>query len=715
VRIGNRGPAGGLWWRIPAALAVWIVVATPQLAAIVAYKLYAKYAAGLPAVPDLDEYARAAPRSSRILAADGTVLAEIPFVVGKEAGHRFWVPYAELPPRLIEALLAAEDLRFFEHGGVDPRAIVRAALANWRAGHTVEGASTITQQVARNLLPVEIGRERSFRRKAREMILARRIERSYTKQQILETYANHVFLGSGAYGVAAAARAYFAKPLGDLTLAETAMIAGMAQAPGRTDPWQNPDAAKARRDEVLARMLRAHMIDRADHDLAAAAPLGLRAPIDPYGTIAPWITEQARQEIAEIAPEDFARGGLDVWTTALPAAAVQAEQAARAGSNALAARHADQHEAPPQVGVYAFDRVTGYVEATVGGLSWSASKFDRATQACRQPGSAFKPIVYVAALEHDTITPGTPLRDAPVSEYDEDHDVFWKPRNEGKAFRGVVLAQDALAASLNAPAVDVIDRVGPARAVAMAERLGITTKLDPVRPIVLGSSCVIPAELARAFGVFASGGHLPQPIVITHVMMRGEPVLDRGSGYDPFASEDVRLDRLVAGIGGDGDAPVLDTRTSFLITTMLAEVTRSGTAYEAHTLGRPCAGKTGTTNDDSDAWFVGFTGRVVAAVWVGHDDQSHKLGGREEGAHAALPIWMDTIRALEGDRPAVAVPPAPPDGVVQARVDRATGLLAASGAGGAEDLWFRAGTAPTETVNGVRDVPRSLDRVARDF
>ncbi len=718
VRIGNRAPAGGLWWKIPAVLAAWAVVAAPQIATIAAYRLYARYAAGLPAVPDLDAYAREAPRSNRILAADGTVLAEIPFVVGKEAGHRFWTPYADLPPRLVDALLAAEDIRFFQHGGVDAHAIVRAALANWRAGRTVEGASTITQQVARNLLPQEIGNERSLRRKAREMILARRIERRWSKQRILETYANHVFLGSGAYGVAAAARAYFAKPLASLSLHEMALVAGMAQAPGRTDPWQNPDAARARRDEVLGRMWRAGMIDDDEHRAAVAAPLGLRAPVDPYGTIAPWITEAARREIVEIDPDDFARGGLDVVTTALPVAAVETEAAARAGADALAARHPGDEA--PQVGLIAYDHVTDYVEAIVGGVGGGpggaqASRFDRALQACRQPGSAFKPIVYLAALERDAITPGTPLRDAPVAEYDEDRDLFWKPHNEGKSFRGVALAQDALAASLNAPAIDVLDRIGAESAVAMARRLGLTTKLDPVRPIVLGASCVIPAEMARGFGVFATRGRLPSPTVITRVVMRGTPIVDRGSGWDPFAPEDVRLDRFVAGLDARAAAPAIDEQTAFLMSSMLAEVTRTGTAHDAHALGRPAAGKTGTTNDNSDAWFVGYTGRLVAAVWVGHDDQAKKLGTREEGAHAALPIWMAVVRLLEADRAPVPVPGPPPDGVVQARVDRATGLLSAPRAGGAIDLWFRFGTAPTQRVDEVRDLPRELDRVARDF
>ena len=697
-------------WAVPVALLVWSIVAAPQVAAIALVELYKRTAAGLPDVPDLDLLARTAPRTNLILAADGTVLAEIPFVVGKAAGHRFWARYEDIPERLVQAILAAEDVRFFSHGGVDLVAIVRAARANVRAGHTVEGASTLTQQLARALLPEEIGTERTFRRKAREAILARRMERRWSKEQILEAWANQVFLGSGSYGVAAAARAYFGKPLADLTVAECALIAGLAQAPGRADPTVDPAAARARRDEVLDRMLRAGFLAEAEHAAAIAEPLVLHPPAVAYGHVAAWATERARREVVAAMPIDWARGGVVVETSILPLVDAVAEDAVVSGAARVAGRHGT---ASPQGAAVLYDHATGYVEALVGGLDFQASKFDRTTQACRQPGSAFKPVVYGAALEHDAITPGTPLRDAPVSEWDDEQGVFWKPKS-GHAYRGVALAQDALAASLNSPSIEVLDRIGPAAAIDLARRLGISTELAPVRPLVLGASCVIPWEMARAFGAFAERGALPAPSVVVRVFARDREELDRGSPWDPFASPARRLDRLAARLTASG-TPALDAQTVYLLDSMMAEGVRSGTGHGARAIGRPAAGKTGTTNDSTDAWFIGFTGRVVAAVWVGHDDPAIKLGAGEDGAHAALPIWVDIVEAAEQGRRPLPVPGPAPPGIVRAVIDRETGLLAQPGAGGAVLLPFRAGTAPTETVGGSVQEVRDIDRLSHQF
>jgi penicillin-binding protein 1A len=713
VRVANRSD-GGWWWRLPTFALLVVLIAAPAIAGAIALGLLRRWARDLPPVPDLAAWEARAPRTSRIVAADGTVLAELPFRDGPEVGYRDLIRFDDLPPTLVHAILAAEDVRFFRHGGFDLSAMARAAWMNWRAGRVVEGASTITQQVARNLLPVEIGDERSVRRKVREALMARAIEQRWSKREVFEVYANFVFLGANAYGVRAAARAYFDEPLAALDPAQAALLAGLIQAPGRLDPWRAPDAARARRDEVLTRMRRAGFLDDAGLTRARAAPLGLRRPRRAYGRIAPWYTERARRLIEEALPDDVARGGLTIETAALPALAADAQAALRARTDALDRRD------PPEAAGLVWDLHTGYVEALVGGRAWSASQFDRVAQACRQPGSAWKPIVYGAALEAGAITEGTPLRDAPVTEYDEARGVFWKPR-AGHAFRGVALAADALAHSLNAPAIDVLDRVGTGPVIALARRLGITTEVADLRPMALGASCVKPIELARAYATFARGGWALSPHLVVRVG-RGDVVLfDATVPEDPGLAPARRLDRLAWAAGrdparrvsADGDR-LVDPDTAFLIDDMMRGVVERGTATAARRAGRPAAGKTGTTNANVDAWFVGFTHRVVTAVWVGHD-QPASLGSHDDGAHAALPLWMDLVGRAEGTRPPAPAVGPPPADLVQVRIDRDTGLLAAHGAGGAIDLWFRRGTEPTETAGRKTSIPTDFGRAAHEF
>jgi penicillin-binding protein 1A len=486
---------------------------------------------------------------------------------------------------------------------------------------------------SRNLLPAEIGSERSARRKVREALLARMIEKRWTKRDVLEVYLDYVFLGEGAYGMAAGARAYFDRDVGQLDLAQSALLAGLIQSPGRLDPFHHPDAAKARRDEVLARMARAKLIDEPTRAAAAAQPITLHKPHPSYGTRVPWYTEQVRQLVAGALPEDFARGGLTVETAALPALGTQLQRDAVAHSSAW-------HGA--QVGALVWDHRTGYVEALVGGTRWGTTdKFDRMTQSCRQPGSAFKPIVYGAALAAGAITPGTALRDAPVSEYDEVTNTHWKPKS-GSHFRGVVLAQDAFASSLNAPAIDVFDRAGAAAVVALAKKLGITSPLVELRPLALGASCVKPIELARVFAIIARRGWAIAPRLAVRIRRGDDVLFDAAVPEDPTLDAARRFDRLEAladadpaeRVSADGGA-LLDEPVAYQLEDMMAAVVDRGTAASAAALGRPAAGKTGTTNDNTDAWFIGFTGRALAAVWIGFDDPATKLGPTGDGAHAA--------------------------------------------------------------------------------
>jgi penicillin-binding protein 1A len=714
VAVANRRD-GGWWWRLPVVALLWLGLATPIAAGCAVAMALRRWARDLPEVPDLAAWQADAPQTSLVLAADGSHLAELPFRDGKVIGHRTLVPLDRLPAQLVGAVLAAEDVRFFAHRGVDYPAIARAARINYQAGRVVEGASTITQQVARNLLPREIGSERSVRRKVREALLARAIERRWTKRDILETYLDFVFLGEGAYGMAAAARAYFDRDVGEIDLPQAALLAGLIQAPGRLDPFHHPAAARARRDEVLARMARAHLIDAAAQARAAATPLTLARPRRSYGSRAPWYTEQVRRLIAGALPRELARGGLTIDTAALPALA--AELAAGAGAQA-------DRWGGAEVAALIWDHRTGYVEALVGGRAWGADRFDRAVQSCRQPGSAWKPMVYGAALAAGAITPGTALRDAPIAEYDEATGAHWKPRS-GDRFRGVVLAQDAFAASLNAPAIDVFDRIGAGPVIALARRLGITTALSELRPMALGASCVKPIELARAYAAIARRGWAIAPHFAIRVRRGDAARFDTTVPEDPWLDPARRIDRMAATAGDDPaervGAPggrlggrLIDEQVAFQLADMMSAVVARGTASAAAALGRPAAGKTGTTNDNTDAWFVGFTGRVLGVVWVGFDDPAHKLGPEGDGAHAALPLWMRAVRAAEGSRPPTAVPGPPPDGMERVAIDRETGLVAAPGTGGLP-LWFRPGTAPTEVAGQPGTSPTDFGRSSSEF
>lgn len=704
--------SGGWWWRLPILAVLWLAIAAPIVVGLVVASTLRSWAHDLPEVPDLSQWLANAPQTSYIVAADGSRLAELPF--RDEAGvvgHRMLAELDEMPPQLVGAVLAAEDVRFFQHHGVDYRAMVRAAWANYQAQRVVEGASTITQQVARNLLPLEIGKERSMRRKLREALLARAIEARWTKREILAVYLNFVFLGQNAYGMVAAARAYFDKPVGELDLAESALLAGLIQAPSRLDPFHHPEAAKTRRDEILARMARAHLIDETTRAQTSAAPISVKRPHATYGTRIGWYTEAVRQLVAGAFPDDVSRGGIVIETAALPALGTQLQADAVAHAEKWA-----QKKQTPQIAALLWDHKTAYVEALVGGRAWHGDKFDRLLQSCRQPGSAFKAIVYGSALETGAITPGTPLRDAPVSEYDEATNTMWKPKS-GNRFRGVVLAQDAFASSLNAPAIDVFDRAGSDNVIKFARRLGVSTPLVDVRPMALGASCMKPIELAHAYAVIARRGWAVAPRLAIRVRRADRVLFDATVPEDPWLDSARRLDRIAFAAGkdpaerieADGEQLVSEP-VAFQLIDMMRAVVERGTAA-AMNIGRPAGGKTGTTNDNTDAWFVGFTARELGVVWIGFDDPAVKLGNEGDGAHAALPLWSRAMRAAEGDRAKQPLPGEPPPGMVQVTIDRETGLLGGDG----EPLWFRDGTQPTETAGQIGTSPTDFGRTSREF
>jgi penicillin-binding protein 1A len=444
-------------------------------------------------------------------------------------------------------------------------------------------------------------------------------------------------------------------------------------------------------------------------------PSALRPPPPRTGELLPWYTEAARRLVAQALPAELARGGLTIETAALPAVGLRLELAA-AGH---AQRWRTAEGVRPELAALWWDTRTGYVEALYGGNDWRASQFDRVIQACRQPGSAWKLLVYGAALEAAAITPGTPLLDAPVTEYNEVENVFWKPKS-GDRFRGLVLAEDAFAASLNAPAIDVLGRVGGGRVIELARRLGITTPIVDGGPLALGASCVEPLQLARAYAVVLRGGWDLAPRLVVRVR-RGQDVLfDASVPEDPQLSAAVRFDRAAAVAGRPPDERVaaagrgrlLDERIAFQLRHMLRAVVERGTATAARRIGREVLGKTGTTNDNTDAWFVGASARALGVVWLGFDDPQRNLGPGGDGAHAALPWWLDGLRAVEGRRPAAPVLPPPPAAMERVRIDRESGLRATAGG---LPLWFRTGSAPMEQAGTPSPISPDFGRTTREF
>ena len=583
---------------------------------------------------------------------------------------------ADIPLVLINAVLAAEDHRFFDHGGVDLRGLLRAAWTNLRAGRVMQGGSTITQQLIKNRL---VGSRRTFLRKANEAWLATLVEWRYPKPQILEAYLNEIYLGQrggrAIRGVGAAARAYFRKEVHQLTPAEAALIAGMIRAPNNYSPAANPERARARRDVVLARMRELGSLSPADHQAARAEPVRV-PPAMVTGQPAPYFTDHVRAELEQ----RFGDRGepVRVYTSLDLALQRFAESAIVRGLDRLETRVPRLRRDDParrlQAALVALDPVTGEIRALVGGRDYTQSQFNRATQARRQPGSAFKPIVYLAALrqrgdERPALTAGSLVDDVPIAITVNNE--TWSPRNYQDRYEGRVTVRRALEQSLNAATVRVADVVGLPAVIDTARALGFEATLAPVPAMALGAFEATPLELARAYMPLANGGRRP---------------------VGAFAVRALR-DRDGDTVTADTDeaTPVISPAEAYLLTSLLIGVVQSGTGAPARGLAGPdaLAGKTGTTNDGRDAWFVGYTPRLVVAVWVGYDGgDAHGLSGSE----AALPIWIDFMREVVSTypQPPFTVPP----GISFASVDVTTGGLANAACPVTARETFLAGTEP---------------------
>lgn len=692
-------------------------------AAGVGYLLYVELTANLPNVDALTQYRP--PMVTQVLADDGAVMGE--FYLEK----RYLVPFERIPAVVRNAFLAAEDDAFYRHGGIDFVSVGRAFLSNLAAGDRVQGGSTITQQVVKQVL---LSPQKSYERKMKEMILALRLERQLTKDQILWLYLNNLYLGSGVYGVGAAAREYFGKNVEQLTLAEAALLAGLPQAPSRYSPVKNWALAKGRQRYVLGRMAEVGFITTEEATAALAEPLAL-SPHRSNFVAAPYYVEQVRRLLEErYGQTSLYALGLRVYTPANLRMQALAETALRDGLEALAKRQGygdtirrldgaaipaytrQQTEAlkgrdlepgrpydsvvtevtsgkrsptvhlqvgpftgvlappqenncrrrsghrigdvirvrladttdgtgtvfsctespPVQGALVAMEPTTGDVKALVGGFDFEDSQFNRAVQSLRQPGSAFKPFIYAAALDHD-FTPASIIVDEPISF--RANGKTWAPQNYDGRFNGPTTLRDALTFSRNVVTVKLAMKVGLNNLLSYVPRLGIHSPLTKNLSLALGASEVTPIELTAAYGVFANLGMRAEPRFITRITDSQGNVIDENL---PETEQ------------------VIAPETAYQMTSMLESVIQRGTGRRAAALGRPAAGKTGTTNDVNDVWFIGYTPQLLAGVWVGFDEK-RSLGGRETGGQVAAPIWTAFMEGALAGQPVLDFPV--PDGI----------------------------------------------------
>ncbi len=597
------------------------------------------------------------------------------------------VRLGDVPPALTDAVLAVEDARFYEHWGIDLRSVARALWTDLKEGEFTQGGSTLTQQLVKNFY---LTQERTLYRKITEAIMAVMLEARYDKRAILEAYLNEIYLGQrgemGVYGVGEASRLYFGKDVGRLTLPEAALLAGMIRSPRAYNPQSDPDRARTARDRVIRRMLALKKIDADEAREALVEPVPTR-PKARAAVRAPYFVDVVRDQLERLYSRDaLTSEGLRIFTSLDVETQRSTEEALRTGLASIE-RRVPKGDDPLQGSVIVMQPQTGYIRALVGGRDYAETQFNRVTQARRQPGSLFKPIAYLAALRKDgetgapRYTPVSVVQDAPVTVVTNGRP--WTPQNYDKLYHGPVTLRTALEYSFNAAAVGVAQEIGAERVIATARALGITTPLQAVPSLVLGTSEVIPLELAGAYAVLANFGTKTEPLVIKAVMDQGGQVLTR---------KEIAVEQVIS------------PEEAYLITSLLQGVVERGTGRGVRALGfdRPVAGKTGTTSDFRDAWFVGYTPETLVLVWVGFD-RNRPL--QLTGAQAALPIWTDIMRRVtEGEPPTDFTPP---PGIVLRQVDPASGLLSNRQCPDAITEAFLAGTEPTGWC-GDHDGPHFL-------
>ena len=585
--------------------------------------------------------------------------------------NRRIVSLDSLPPHLPQAFVAVEDRRFYDHSGIDFRRVLGSVVSNVRAGGVAEGGSTITMQLARNLFPEWLPyTDRTPRRKLMEARVARQIERAFPKEKILELYINHIYLGNGAYGVEAAAQAYFGKSASELTLAEAATLGGLPKAPSDLDPTQNPEGARERRNLVLGEMEKAGFITAAQRQEARALPVTVAEEKagEEAGQPGSYFVERVRREMQEMAGNQFYTAGLKIYTTLDGTAQRAAEEELARQLDAIETGRFGTFNHPTypeslgkteksgetpylQGAVVVMDALNGEVRAVVGGRDFDDSKFNRALQAQRQPGSAFKPFVYLTALQVYG-TPAHQVQDAPVKMVLSDGQV-WEPKNYTGTYEGTMTLREALTRSKNTVTVRVAQDVGMDAIIGTAHDLGIASEIPNVPATSLGAAEVRPIELVQSYAAFANGGYRVEPHFIRKIVDRHGRTVWEARG---------------------GQRRVIDDYAAFVLTSMLEDVVDRGTGTAVRQVGftGPAAGKTGTTNSATDVWFVGYTPELVAGIWMGFDNPTTIVAGASGGTLAA-PAWGRMMRRIYESRP---MPEgwAPPEGLSTAQVEMGTGM-----------------------------------------
>ncbi len=628
-------------WLKLARISTLIFLSLLIMAVLAAMVMWISYRSDLPSLSQLETYEPSL--ITRIYSDNGVVLKEF------YQERRILVPLEKMPDTLQDAVLAKEDRKFHQHWGVDLHRLAGALYANLKAMRIAEGASTITQQLSRMLF---LTYEKTLTRKIKEWMTAIQIERTYSKDQILEMYLNHYYFGQGAYGVQAAAQTYFNKNVEELTLGESALLVGLLGAPYRFDPLEHPEMALRRRNIVLRAMEDFGKISPQEAEATIAEPLQLN-PRARQGGLAPYFVENIRQYIENTyGSQILYQGGISVFTTldsrlqsiaeetiARRSEELQAtiDAKASAGDSLYLVRTTTAAERDTlvsreiQAALVAIDPTTGYIKALVGGRNFLTNKFNLVTQAPRQPGSAFKPFLYAAAIDNGFKTTDI-IYDAPIVLPAMHGQEEWRPQNYDRTFRGPVTLREALAKSINLVAIKLLQRISSPQVIFYAQRMGIKTPLSPVPSLAIGTEEVKLLEITAAYGTFANGGIRHEPIWIRQILDRNGNILEDNA---PFQEE------------------VLSAATAYVLANMLQSVLDepegTGRAARLNGFTRPAGGKTGTTDEYTDAWFIGFTPQLVTGTWVGFAEGKIPIGNNQTGARAALPIWTDfMIGAHEG-------------------------------------------------------------------